>query len=276
MCSTARSSSRAAQASSGSARTTSRRAGRASTGRSFHERGVARLRAPAGGLVAAHDRVTRREKENGVVVALDVQTGKHQTIYGMGRHNHENNVAIPGFDDLVVLSGDDTFTSGPLTGVPAPPTGTRHCRPGTSSVAALLLHRAGHGLAAERRGRPLGLRLRHGRREELLRRCSGLDSAGDGPLHQGAQGHRHRARHRRLGAESGRPRLPVAAYERHLATRPSLRRLRSASTARSGCSSTGATSTTCSSSSASRTSPTTRTGRQCRLHRRLGARTASD
>ena len=42
----------------------------------------------------------------------------------MGRHNHENDVAIPGFDDLVVLSGDDTFTSGPLTGVPAPPAGT--------------------------------------------------------------------------------------------------------------------------------------------------------
>jgi hypothetical protein len=64
------------------------------------------------------------EKENGVVVALDVQTGKHRTIFGMGRHNHENDVAIPGFADLVVLSGDDTFTSGPLTGVPAPPTGT--------------------------------------------------------------------------------------------------------------------------------------------------------
>ena len=31
----------------------------------------------------------------------------------MGRHNHENSVAIPGFDDLVVLSGDDTFTPNP-------------------------------------------------------------------------------------------------------------------------------------------------------------------
>jgi hypothetical protein len=39
---------------------------------------------------------------------------------GMGRHNHENSVAIPGFDDLVVLSGDDTFTSGPLNGVTFP------------------------------------------------------------------------------------------------------------------------------------------------------------
>ena len=56
-------------------------------------------------------------EEVGLVVALDVQTGKHHPIYGMGRHNHENSVAIPGFDDLVVLSGDDTFTSGPLTGV---------------------------------------------------------------------------------------------------------------------------------------------------------------
>jgi len=57
------------------------------------------------------------QKEIGLVVALDVQTGQHHPIYGMGRHNHENSVALPGFDDLVVLSGDDTFTSGPLTGV---------------------------------------------------------------------------------------------------------------------------------------------------------------
>jgi hypothetical protein len=31
----------------------------------------------------------------------------------MGRHNHENSVAIPGFDDVVLLSGDDTFTNLP-------------------------------------------------------------------------------------------------------------------------------------------------------------------
>jgi hypothetical protein len=65
------------------------------------------------------------EEENGVVLALDPDTGDYRTIYGMGRHNHENNVAIPGFDDLVVLSGDDTFTSGPLTIPPGGPnTGT--------------------------------------------------------------------------------------------------------------------------------------------------------
>jgi hypothetical protein len=61
------------------------------------------------------------EKQIGLVVALDVRTGKHRPIYGMGRHNHENSVAIPGFDDLVVMSGDDTFTNGPLTGVTFPP-----------------------------------------------------------------------------------------------------------------------------------------------------------
>ena len=57
------------------------------------------------------------EEEAGLVVALEVATGKHRPIYGMGRHNHENNVPVPGYGKPVVLSGDDTFTSGPLTGV---------------------------------------------------------------------------------------------------------------------------------------------------------------
>ena len=52
-------------------------------------------------------------RQSGVVVALDVKTGKDQPIWGMGRHNHENSVAIPGFDDVVLLSGDDTFTNSP-------------------------------------------------------------------------------------------------------------------------------------------------------------------
>jgi hypothetical protein len=55
------------------------------------------------------------EREAGLVVALDVKTGRHFPIYGMGRHNHENAVPIPGYRRPVVLSGDDTFTSGPLT-----------------------------------------------------------------------------------------------------------------------------------------------------------------
>ena len=61
------------------------------------------------------------EKQIGLVVALDVQTGKHHPIYGMGRHNHENSVPVPGYGYPVVFSGDDTFTSGPLTIPPGGP-----------------------------------------------------------------------------------------------------------------------------------------------------------
>ena len=61
------------------------------------------------------------EREAGLVVALDVKTGKHHPIQGMGRHNHENSVPVPGYGKPVVLSGDDTFTSGPLTGVASTP-----------------------------------------------------------------------------------------------------------------------------------------------------------
>jgi hypothetical protein len=53
-------------------------------------------------------------RQAGVVVAYDVRTGKRTPIWGMGRHNHENSVAIPGYDDLVVLSTDDTFVSNPV------------------------------------------------------------------------------------------------------------------------------------------------------------------
>jgi len=52
-------------------------------------------------------------RQAGVVVAYDPQTGARTPIWGMGRFNHENSVAIPGFDDLVVLSTDDTFTNAP-------------------------------------------------------------------------------------------------------------------------------------------------------------------
>ena len=48
-------------------------------------------------------------EQAGVVVAFDPKTGEHKSIYGMGRHNHENAVGIPGYGYPVVLSGDDTF-----------------------------------------------------------------------------------------------------------------------------------------------------------------------
>lgn len=50
-------------------------------------------------------------EQAGVVVAYNPVTGLYRSIYGMGRHNHENAVAIPGFGKAVVLSGDDTFSA---------------------------------------------------------------------------------------------------------------------------------------------------------------------
>jgi hypothetical protein len=52
-------------------------------------------------------------RQAGVVVAYDPRNGQHRPIWGMGRFNHENSVAIPGFEDLVTLSTDDTFVSNP-------------------------------------------------------------------------------------------------------------------------------------------------------------------
>lgn len=52
-------------------------------------------------------------RQSGVVVALDVKSGTQRPIWGMGRHNHENSVAIPGFGEAVLMSGDDTFTNNP-------------------------------------------------------------------------------------------------------------------------------------------------------------------
>jgi hypothetical protein len=48
-------------------------------------------------------------EQAGVVVAYDVKSGAYKSIYGMGRHNHENSVGVPGYGFPVVLSGDDTF-----------------------------------------------------------------------------------------------------------------------------------------------------------------------
>jgi hypothetical protein len=50
-------------------------------------------------------------EQAGVVVAYNPASGTYRSIYGMGRHNHENSVAIPGYGEAVVLSGDDTFNA---------------------------------------------------------------------------------------------------------------------------------------------------------------------
>ncbi|HEY6606883.1 MAG TPA: hypothetical protein VIZ44_11055 [Gaiellaceae bacterium] len=48
-------------------------------------------------------------EQAGVVVAYDIKSGAFRSVYGMGRHNHENDVGVPGYGHPVVLSGDDTF-----------------------------------------------------------------------------------------------------------------------------------------------------------------------
>jgi hypothetical protein len=48
-------------------------------------------------------------RQIGAVVAYDLNTQTTKPIWGMGRHNHENSVAIPGYGYPVLLSGDDAF-----------------------------------------------------------------------------------------------------------------------------------------------------------------------
>lgn len=52
-------------------------------------------------------------RQAGAVVALDVKTGARKPIWGMGRLNHENSLAVPGYGRPVVVTGDDTFTNSP-------------------------------------------------------------------------------------------------------------------------------------------------------------------
>jgi hypothetical protein len=50
-------------------------------------------------------------EQAGVVVAYDPASGDYRTIYGLGRMNHENSVAIPGYGEAVLVTGDDTFSA---------------------------------------------------------------------------------------------------------------------------------------------------------------------
>ena len=52
-------------------------------------------------------------RQIGAVVAYDPRKDKSKPIWGMGRFNHENNVAVPGYGHPVLLSGDDAFVNVP-------------------------------------------------------------------------------------------------------------------------------------------------------------------
>ncbi|HXG76222.1 MAG TPA: hypothetical protein VNJ53_06605 [Gaiellaceae bacterium] len=71
---------------------------------------------PGPGFLAAG---TPGAEQAGVTAAYDVRTGKYKTIYGMGRLNHENTVAVPVDHGVAVLTTDDTFfTTSGIAGYP--------------------------------------------------------------------------------------------------------------------------------------------------------------
>jgi hypothetical protein len=50
-------------------------------------------------------------EQAGLAVAYDPATGDYRSIYGLGRMNHENSVAIPGYGQAVLVTSDDTFSA---------------------------------------------------------------------------------------------------------------------------------------------------------------------
>lgn len=51
------------------------------------------------------------QRQGGYQVILDVETGEYTQVAGMGRLNHENTVALPGYNQLAMLTTDDTFSA---------------------------------------------------------------------------------------------------------------------------------------------------------------------
>jgi hypothetical protein len=51
------------------------------------------------------------DRQSGYSVVLDPVTGDFTQVAGMGRHNHENEMVLPGdWEQIAIISGDDTFT----------------------------------------------------------------------------------------------------------------------------------------------------------------------
>ena len=51
------------------------------------------------------------QRQGGYVVALNTETGDSAPIAGMGRLNHENTIALPGYNQIAMLTTDDTFSA---------------------------------------------------------------------------------------------------------------------------------------------------------------------
>jgi hypothetical protein len=76
-----------------------------------NEESVDWLPVPSGASYGSDPAITPF-RQAGYSVAIDAKSGDFQPIPGMGRHNHENTVIVPGgWDETVSLSGDDTFAA---------------------------------------------------------------------------------------------------------------------------------------------------------------------
>jgi hypothetical protein len=71
-----------------------------------------RVAVPAGAPYGADPAYApANDRQSGYSVVLDPVTGAFTQVAGLGRHNHENEMVLPGdWDQIAILSGDDTFT----------------------------------------------------------------------------------------------------------------------------------------------------------------------
>ena len=152
-------------------------------------------------------------RQIGVVVAYDPKKDKSRPIWGMGRFNHENSVAVPGYGHPVLLSGDDAFVN-----VPAQSQVYSYIAKNSNAVWkdkgdlwAFVSDTPGFN--------------------DYDDFAPGSTQVDPGPLREGAEEHRHRPQPRRHRDDGGRRRLPGAA-EHRLADRERRRDRRAAMGAR--------------------------------------------
>ena len=127
-----------------------------------HQRGGDRLGQPHGPGLAAARRASpgyEQPTPSGDRRRRRIRRAEQKTkpLCGMGRHNHENIVAIPGYKRPVLLSGDDTFVSLP------------------TAVAALHVHGEEPEGRLERQGRSARVRRRQRQRQQRLLRLPDRD-----------------------------------------------------------------------------------------------------
>lgn len=65
---------------------------------------------PAGAPYGA-DPALAPQRQGGYAVVLDTESGEYTQVAGLGRLNHENTVALPGYNQIALLTTDDTFTA---------------------------------------------------------------------------------------------------------------------------------------------------------------------